>query len=1078
MQFAATRWCLTLIMVLLGATAVVAQTAPSPAPASPVTAASDEAVVLTPFEVSTSKDTGYAATETLAGTRLRTPLRDVASSMAILTPEFMQDLAATSIDKALLFTPSVDAIEGENDDTNRASGSYLRYGNGQNYSIRGFSGNDGGQGLANDFFTAMASGDIYNLERLTLSRGPNALLIGVGNPQGVAVTTTKRAQLAKPKTQVQAQYDRWSSRRVSLDHNQPILPGKLAVRLNALHGQKREFRLFEGHEQNRVTAGATWRPFAQTQVTVNHESYTIHRNVAPLTWFFDGGVLPWLAKGSPAVRFLPAGATWAAANRAFVDAAGNRIPVAPGVVDADGFVDAQADFDPRQALTQIAAHSPTYVVGLALPNPMINMRYQSQLRAPTFGGINSQLTYSLRDPWAALGLARETNLYSGTWDDPSQREHGRWTQAFVEQRLAPHLHLELAGQAAKHARSFSPDFFTTVRVDVDRYLPNGALNPGFLAPYSETQGQYRDQLNRSTELRATLSYEFNLAKVHRWLGQNSVSALGQFSRNDGDQDIMRVLNLGTVGRAGFSNDALAAVHVVRQRVYFVNGQVPYPLPDQLQLAANAERLNAFGTLLGASPTESAPINLGLRQHLSATKNRFENEALSLGWQARWLRDRLVTVLGYRKDDTKSFAVPDARGYLDPAIPGAATDPLQRFYLPSRQVPLDAQPTVATAGISRTYGAVFHAQPWLSFTYNRSQNFNPVGNASWVNYQGQAAPNSAGRTDDYGVRFSLLSGRLSIGFNRFENSADDQARNANAFSGNIKNIFARLRTNYKDRGDSHFAGLAAQGVYPADSTDVSDTWSFAAEGYELSAVFNPTPQWRMMVTGSINTTALGTHLRSLGGYLETEAPFQGLPTWRKYVAELRKVAAGQASGTFSLNPADPSARAQADTDATYLAQQADSAERRYLDEVAIEGTSTNRNGKYALNAVTNYRFAREGWLKGWSVGGNLRWRSANIVGYERLIVSGQPTGIKDASRPLQGKEYWDTGALLAYERRLFRGIEWRLQLNVENLFGWRTPRLVGVDYDTEGVYGSVNALAPLRWELRRPRNFILSSTFTF
>jgi hypothetical protein len=32
---------------------------------------------------STDKDTGYAATETLAGTRLRTRLRDVASSMSV-----------------------------------------------------------------------------------------------------------------------------------------------------------------------------------------------------------------------------------------------------------------------------------------------------------------------------------------------------------------------------------------------------------------------------------------------------------------------------------------------------------------------------------------------------------------------------------------------------------------------------------------------------------------------------------------------------------------------------------------------------------------------------------------------------------------------------------------------------------------------------------------------------------------------------------------------------------------------------------------------------------------------------------
>ena len=71
----------------------------------------------------------------------------------------------------------------------------MRYGNGQNYRIRGFSTNVGSQSVSHDFFTALEPTDNYNLERITLALGPNALLIGVGNPQGVAVTTTKRAQL-------------------------------------------------------------------------------------------------------------------------------------------------------------------------------------------------------------------------------------------------------------------------------------------------------------------------------------------------------------------------------------------------------------------------------------------------------------------------------------------------------------------------------------------------------------------------------------------------------------------------------------------------------------------------------------------------------------------------------------------------------------------------------------------------------------------------------------------------------------------------------------------------------------------
>ena len=74
-----------------------------------------------------------------------------------------------------------------------------------------------------------------------------------------------------------------------------------------------------------------------------------------------------------------------------------------------------------------------------------------------------------------------------------------------------------------------------------------------------------------------------------------------------------------------------------------------------------------------------------------------------------------------------------REYVDPAIAGAATDPLKRYYNPSREVPLNAKPSVAAAGISRTRGVVYHALPWLSLTYNRSNNFSPVGNAAWKNF---------------------------------------------------------------------------------------------------------------------------------------------------------------------------------------------------------------------------------------------------------------------------------------------------------------------------------------------------------
>jgi outer membrane receptor protein involved in Fe transport len=81
------RACTGLALLLLASLNVSAQTA-APVAGRPV---SDEVLTLSPFVVSSSQDTGYAATETLAGTRLRTNLRDVASALSVMTPEMLRE---------------------------------------------------------------------------------------------------------------------------------------------------------------------------------------------------------------------------------------------------------------------------------------------------------------------------------------------------------------------------------------------------------------------------------------------------------------------------------------------------------------------------------------------------------------------------------------------------------------------------------------------------------------------------------------------------------------------------------------------------------------------------------------------------------------------------------------------------------------------------------------------------------------------------------------------------------------------------------------------------------------------------
>jgi hypothetical protein len=89
--------------------------------------------------------------------------------------------------------------------------------------------------------------------------------------------------------------------RTSIDHNQVLIEDKLAVRVNLLYDENREFRKFAGKDQTRGTISLTWKPFENTTFRVNHESYDIHRNIAPTKHHFDAGLLRWAAAGKPTV---------------------------------------------------------------------------------------------------------------------------------------------------------------------------------------------------------------------------------------------------------------------------------------------------------------------------------------------------------------------------------------------------------------------------------------------------------------------------------------------------------------------------------------------------------------------------------------------------------------------------------------------------------------------------------------------------------------------------------------------------------------------------------------------------------
>ena len=62
--------------------------------------------------------------------------------------------------------------------------------------------------------------------------------------------------------------------------------------------------------------------------------------------------------------------------------------------------------------------------------------------------------------------------------------------------------------------------------------------------------------------------------------------------------------------------------------------------------------------------------------------------------------------------------------------------------------------------------------------------------------------------------------------------------------------------------------------------------------------------------------------------------------------------------------------------------------------------------------------------------------------------------------------------------ILKTVKMRVQLNIENLLNDTDPMVRSFGTDSKGIYGKQYAYVPLRWEMRRPRNFKLTATFEF
>ena len=233
----------------------LAQEAPV-AGATPQAGTGEDIIVLTPFEVTANSDTGYVATETLAGTRIRTNLGDVGSAITVLTKDFLSDIGATDSSTLLQYTPNAEVAGTRS--------TYTGLGNMQGVdetaSLRSPSGAQRMRGLAaanntRDFFATDIPWDSFNVDRVDIQRGANSMLFGLGSPAGIINATVQGADFRNAGT-AEYRVASYGSQRGVLNLNQQLVDKVLAIRVAGLwdHENFSQKHAFENDERVFVAA--------------------------------------------------------------------------------------------------------------------------------------------------------------------------------------------------------------------------------------------------------------------------------------------------------------------------------------------------------------------------------------------------------------------------------------------------------------------------------------------------------------------------------------------------------------------------------------------------------------------------------------------------------------------------------------------------------------------------------------------------------------------------------------------------------------------------------------------------------
>ena len=201
-------------------------------------------------------ESGYRVSDSVAAMRTDTPLIDTPQAVSVVTARQIEDQAANSIGDAIRYAPGVFSAQGE--------------GNRETLIFRGMTttGDFFVDGIRDDVQTYR---DLYNIQRLEIFRGPNAMIFGRGGSGGLVNRVTKAAgwQQVRELRLEAGMYDHY---RGSVDFGGPVSEAA-ALRVTGVYQNSGSYRDGVDFERWGVNPTASFRIGPDTLIQIGYEHF-------------------------------------------------------------------------------------------------------------------------------------------------------------------------------------------------------------------------------------------------------------------------------------------------------------------------------------------------------------------------------------------------------------------------------------------------------------------------------------------------------------------------------------------------------------------------------------------------------------------------------------------------------------------------------------------------------------------------------------------------------------------------------------------------------------------------------------